>query len=545
MVYNSSQTITSGKAVFIWWKADVSQALDVESSGGVQCLSGSGTGALNCYYVAGSDSYTFGGWICSPIDPNTSNVTPSTTVGSPTSTTSYFGVRWNVPSSGPSKGYPFKIDAIRWGREFQITNGSLADGYATFSGAATYQGDLTRQWGLCQFKDGTYLVQGLFLMGASGTAVDFRDSNRAVYIANTKFVQSVFNTFEVRNASSRVDWTSISVQALGTVSKGRWLTTDNATINLVSCTFTDMDTFSFLSASTLTGTTFRRCALVTGGGAQFTGCTFDSGTASASVLVSDLSKVDGCTFASDGSNHAVELNSIGSGTMTWNCTATGYVTGSTGSPVTPGSSGNETIYVNVGSGTLTISVDTGATVPSIRSAGATVNVSSGAVTVKATAVTESGTPVESARVHLEADTGGSLPYNVTVTISNTGTTATVTHTSHGLETNDKVVIRGASLDANNGVFSITKTGVNTYTYTMGSTPGSSPTGTIKSTFVVLNGLTDSNGEITMSRVFPGDQPATGRIRKSSSAPFYKNAALTGTVDSGTGGSFTGVMISDD
>jgi hypothetical protein len=70
----------------------------------------------------------------------------------------------------------------------------------------------------------------------------------------------------------------------------------------------------------------------------------------------------------------------------------------------------------------------------------------------------------------------------TVTISNSGTTATVTHTAHGRNSGDRALIAGASLSANNGVFTITSTGANTYTYTMGSSPGSSPTGTITATF---------------------------------------------------------------
>jgi hypothetical protein len=80
---------------------------------------------------------------------------------------------------------------------------------------------------------------------------------------------------------------------------------------------------------------------------------------------------------------------------------------------------------------------------------------------------------------------------------------------------------------------------------MDSAPGSNPTGTITSSFVVLNGLTDIDGDISISRVFPSNQPVSGRIRKSSEAPFFKQATITGTVSSANGASFTGVMISDD
>ena len=106
---------------------------------------------------------------------------------------------------------------------------------------------------------------------------------------------------------------------------------------------------------------------------------FSKGTASASLLLADLSHAPNNTFISDGSNHAVELSSIGSGTMSWSGNTTSYDVGSSGSPVTPTNTGNEDIYVNVAAGTLTINVATGATTPSIRSAGATINVVAGLV----------------------------------------------------------------------------------------------------------------------------------------------------------------------
>ncbi len=132
-----------------------------------------------------------------------------------------------------------------------------------------------------------------------------------------------------------------------------------------------------------------------------------------------------------------------------------------------------------------------------------------------------------------------MPFDETVTISNSGTTATVTHTAHGMATNDKVQIKGASLWQNNGVFQITKIGDNSYTYTLPSAPGSSPTGTIKATYAALYGLTGPTGIVSSSRVFTSDQPITGRIRKyGTSAPFYRTADITGTIDSTTGYSTT-------
>ena len=114
-----------------------------------------------------------------------------------------------------------------------------------------------------------------------------------------------------------------------------------------------------------------------------------------------------------------------------------------------------------------------------------------------------------------------------------------------MASNDKVEIQGASLQANNGVYSITYISTSSYSYTMGSTPGSSPTGTITSTFVALAGLTNASGILTTSREYSTDQPVTGWGRKSTASPFYKSAPLSGYVDIADGYTATAVMIIDE
>jgi hypothetical protein len=148
-------------------------------------------------------------------------------------------------------------------------------------------------------------------------------------------------------------------------------------------------------------------------------------------------------------------------------------------------------------------------------------------------------------VLVKASSGtGPFPYQASVTISNSGTTATVTHTGHGLSSNDKVLIEGASLLVNNGIHQITKINDNSYSYTMSSSPGSSPTGTITATFVALYGVT-SGGAVSTSRVYSSDQPVTGWARKATGSPFYKPGPIVGPVDSTDGLNATAVMIVDE
>ena len=62
------------------------------------------------------------------------------------------------------------------------------------------------------------------------------------------------------------------------------------------------------------------------------------------------------------------------------------------------------------------------------------------------------------------------------TITHVGAVATLTTASpHGLVTNNRVTISGASSSEYNGTYVITKTGANTFTYTMASTPAANAT----------------------------------------------------------------------
>lgn len=529
-------TIPTDGAYMAWTYFGAPNAIDTEANGGMRLTVGSGAGDYKAFYVRGSDTYPYGGWNCIPVDPT---LTADATQGSPTSTRQYFGMVINAVNA-VAKGNPFGIDALRYGRcEARIADGSTADGYATFNGYAATNDSVSNRWGLIQAVQGGYLMQGLCILGYAA-ATDFRDSNKVMLIANTKKVSANFNAIEVRNASTRVDMTAITFIALGTVSRGNWITTDNADINLDACSFTDMGTFSFLSASTILNSVFRRTDLITQGGAVFDGCTIDVNRASVAMLVSNLNNIDNCAFISDGTGHGIELTSAhagGSYTLA-GTTFTGYA----GSD---GSTGNEAIYNNSG-GAVTINITNGGTTPSIRNgAGASTTVVAGSVTVSVNVKNTAGSNVQSARVLIKAATGGPFPFETTVTIANSGTTATVTHTGHGLSTNDKVLIKGASHAANNGVFSITNTGTNTYTYTMASAPGSNPTGTIKATFVVLEGLTDANGNISASRVYASDQPISGWARKSSAAPYYKPSAIGGTVNNASGLSVALQLIPDE
>jgi hypothetical protein len=255
----------------------------------------------------------------------------------------------------------------------------------------------------------------------------------------------------------------------------------------------------------------------------------DSGTEDAAILWPGGTTVKNCTFIN--CEHGIEITQTSSQTydnLTFtNCT---YDT-----------------HLNNGGTSINVSLNNGSNASTYQATGGGVVTYVGAsVAITVTAKTSAGANIEGARVLLEASDGsGPFPYEDSVTISNSGVTATVTHTTHGMATGDYVIISGASHNQNNGVHQITVSDADTYTYTMSSAPGSSPTGTIISTFAALYGLTNASGVVTTSRVYSSDQNVTGVVRKSTTSPLYKTAPLTGTVDTADGYSAVAVMIPDE
>lgn len=211
---------------------------------------------------------------------------------------------------------------------------------------------------------------------------------------------------------------------------------------------------------------------------------------------------------------------------------------------------NNTYDVHLNNGGTDIDVSkTGTSNPTnyVATGGGAVTFVGASVDIDVHCGTADDTDVQYVRVYLQASSGaGPFPWEEEVTgISNSGDQATVTHAAHGMASADKVKITGASLAANNGVFAIVWISATQYSYTMLSTPGSSPTGTILSTFVALTGETDVDGDIGTSRVYPSGQPVEGWARKTSASPLYKTAPLVGTISDTTGFSAVGIMIPDE
>jgi len=523
--------------------------------GGLMVIVGSATTAYWRFNVGGSDTLAFDSWVPYVVNPDNS-LHDGGAVGSPSGTESYVGIEANLPTTaGPTKGNPLAQDAVRYGRcRIDYTLGDLANGYNTFSGANGYANAELRRWGLIELTGGVYKVQGFHSFGTSGTLVDFRDSNKTLIIRDTcRHVTSGFNRFEVMNSSSVVQWTNISILSLSTASPGTFVITAG-TVTWSLCQFTDMGAFTLLSSTAATDCVWRRCLAVTAPGSNLYGSTIAESAvaADASALVWNVAtdpgggsppgKLDGMTFTKGtNAHHAIEFGTSVPTDMTLRgCTFSGF-NASNGQ-------NDSTFNFLPTSGTYTLNLVGCTGNVSVKTTGtAVVNVVQDPITTTITVKDiNTGNPIENARVLLVASDGtGPLPYQESVTqITRSGSTATVSHTGHGLVTDDFALISGANEDEYNGCYQITRINDDSYSYTVAGTPNTPATGTITATGGYFNTLTNASGIVTDSRTINADQPFTGRVRKGSSAPYYVSSPISGTIDSVVGYSTTVLLIPD-
>ena len=300
---------------------------------------------------------------------------------------------------------------------------------------------------------------------------------------------------------------------------------------MADCVISDCSTIDFrTSTDDLDRVTFVGCGEITPNGAQLDDCSIINNVGTYAMVIdvpADIVNVTNPAFT--GNNRAIKITAAG----TYDFDNHSY-------------SGNTfDVETTHSSGVVTINVNNGGDVPTTNAAGAGTIVVVNAKIVKATINDNTGSPIENARVLIEAQDGtGSLPFEDTVTITRSGSTASVSHTAHGMASADKVVIRGANEQEYNGVFVITNVTTNAYDYTVSGTPATPATGTIKATGVVIEGLTDVNGIIqNTSFNYSVDQPIIGSVRKSTTPVRFKSFLLTGTIT--TDGFLTEIRLIPD
>lgn len=536
----------TGTHLYVTLKCDIAPYIDYVHIG-LQSDTAHGSSTSGTTYWTVVDNTTnvewYGEWYTFVLDVN-SSTTFSTTGTLDLAAITDVHINIDNSNSGNIRSIENSyIDGIRFGTGLTIT-GTTWD----WADVAAIDANTSNKYDIIQqVGPGVFRVQGQLKVGNGATTTTPSSSNETLYFVDPATagaaggalgkLASGFYDFTVQGSGCTADFNNLSLLA----STSTPFTVDASDTNLPASsvdwnggTIIGSGTFDCKANQSYKAMSFVGCGQIDPSTSTFENNTISNYTGSegGALLWPGGTTVKNCTF--DNNQKSIEI------TQTANQTYDNLQF------LNEDNTTKQSTHLNNGGTSIDISKNNGSN-PLYYTAtgGGTVSFIGSSVTVKVKCITESGTNIQSARVFLATSAAGSLPYDVTVTISNSGTTATVTHTAHGLSTGDKVVIYGADRNDNLGTKTITVTTANAYTFTTtGSHSGADTGTTIKSSFVYLEGLTDVNGEISMSRVLPADQNASGRARKSSGSPYYKNSPLTSSISSSGNTTLTAVMIED-
>lgn len=510
---------------------------------GLQLFIGNDTSNHLRYEIFSATTYPpLGGFQIVPINPQVTGYVTQY-VGTPAlNAVDFYGAKSDA--NAVAKAQNLGLDAIDYinhgtGLTIDGTNGDFTDFYDYDVG--TY----TNRYGILTERDGIYYINGVLTIGSS-TATTFTDSNRTLVFPDAR-VATGFSGIDIdlQNASTSVTISNCVFggrgQFVGPLSDTRpdfEFSGTSGSGSIDGCSLLNFRNVTFTSAASIDGGRIE-CRLLTQNSADIENVIIvtDSLTSVACLqdptfgTTTDLHDVD---FVQGGAGHAIELDTATTYTLT-NINFSGY-----------GSNGTDSAALDVtaSSGTVTVNVSGGNT-PTYKTAGATVNIVINPVTTTITVKDiDTAQVISGARVLVYVSDGTNYPYQTSVAIVQSGGTATVTHNSHGLATNDYVLIEGATQPEYNGAHQITVSDGNTYTYTVLNNPSSPATGSPVSTFCLIDNDTDGSGQASNTKSFSTDQPITGRVRKASSTPYYKSSIISGTVDSESGVSIVVQLIRD-
>ena len=545
-----------GEFIYIWINISAGGALDTLTNNGLAIRIGSSTTDYIDFTIAGNDDTNgwTGGWKLFVLDPT---LTPTLTTGTIDLSSIIFLGLW-IDTSSSVRADSIWIDQIAVGKGLRIT-GTSTTGWKE---VVDYCTDYTnRAWGMFQEIEGIYFTYGKIYIGDSTQTANtsFVDSGRVIQFGTSEFwsgsawVRSFPISGEGIVIEDTASFTTIFQDGIivGTDS-GR------AGTQFIGNSLFDisMDLYggnNANSVTTLYGTSLKNITGVINSGN-------DAQHKFLSVSMAGCSQFDpvgapvirNCTFA--------ETDDVDSALL-WNeninIADSIFIANTLGAAIEqPSSAGTPYAYDNLqfSGNTFDVLNSSGSAIEINKNNGSNPSTSEGSsVTFLGVSVTtqitvrdiDTGLYLENARVLVWVSDGTNFPYLASVTITGTGTTATVTHTAHGLSTGDNVIIEGVDQEVYHGAYSITVTDVNTYTYTTVETISVTPaTGTIVSTFALISGLTNVSGIISDTRSLGADQPIAGRVRSASGSIKYKGSPISDTVSSTTGKSINVQLIPD-
>ena len=543
---------------------------DTKANGGVAIQLGDGTNRV-AFHVGGSDESGFRHeigpvlWQCYVLDTQKAELasdggaqyamTLKTGTAASLDFTAITQIGYQIKSTAAAQGNVPNcyIDIMRYskvGQGLTITNtsGVFTDIVTEDKNTAT-----AKAFGIIRtLATGVYGLQGVLVIGDSSGS-----SNTSFSMANETLVFPGFtvstNMYQIILQQGGSGSTSVTISGSTLYCPSgigaKFDASGSGTINLDidnTVFFGFSEGVLFKSNHTINTTTLSNCGLVTAPGTDMRASAVLSSlvSANASALVWDVatntdSKLDNMTF-SKGANahHAIEL-----GTNTPDAITLRGIT-FTGFNASDGQN-DSVILVKGTTGTIQISTVGCTGTVSFKTEGRAVTIvpDTKVLTVH-TQDAASGSNISGVMVIVTAASGGPYPYQSSVGITRSVSTATVTHTGHGLSTGHQVKIEGCTQGEYNGAFTITKDDNDTYHYTVTGSPATPATGTPQSTFIILLGTTSSGDISSTARVYASAQPYSGQARYGSGVPYYKPAPFSGTISAATQ-TVVVQMISDD
>jgi len=482
-----------------------------------------------------------GGWVRVWVHVNR---TPDATAGAglTESQVRCYGVQCSFTGTPGGNAANLILDAADYvtGPALRLTGTS-----GLWSDLSTSDQNTTNQYGVFRLANGVNLCRARIELGGSSSLV-FSDSNFVVIFPQQGIVSDTWMGINVdlQHASTSITWANGVVRSVG-AKKGDLVVSGSSGVFVASgMAFGALRVVTLNASCSVTSSSFVECGQITADGATLNATSVSGyeGTADTSAVVWNVNtdvdgKLDNCSFTKGTvATHAVELGTSSPTSLTFQgVTFSGY-NASNGQ-------NDSTVHVKRTSGTVTINLVGCSGNFSYRTDGAAVTVVVDPVTLTITAIdSTTANAIQGAQVLVVAGTnftGGS-----SISIARSGSTATVTHTGHGFSTGNVVRIRGADQSEYNGVFTITVTGSDNYTYTVTGTPATPATGTIVSALVIIDAITNSSGQVSDTRSWSIDQPFVGRVRRGTTAPAYKSQPISGTIDNTTGATVTAPLVSD-
>jgi len=439
--YTTDQVLTD-MVIYMWFATSSKAALPAKGAGGVRIRIEDLATNWAEWDIFGGDTLPHGGWICWAV--LASSATASRTGGTFPTLTTIRKIGWRCGSIA-GKVYIY-FDAVRFGQGLQIYGGT-SGAPAVFEDFTTAEN--TSAYGVVNKYKGIYFVQGKLYIGSTslGQATYFKDTSKSIRYQDSLITSAYYEIKPLTNANADTevylgsagisgcdfalelatqtaryvpDFSPTTRTKIGLhgssfrqagivylppydISYLREVLNCNFELNTgltpQDCPITTSKFISYaamtLSTGTITGCSFiSGSGLLTMGGGIFTTCIVAGCTVAVAMLwnvaVDTNGKLDGTSFTSTGTGHAIELGTNCPAAITFkNMAFTGY----------SGTSTDAAIYNNSNKA-IAISL-IGTTQPTVRNGSGASTTFPSSITLKIAVKDVDGNPMVGVRSYID------------------------------------------------------------------------------------------------------------------------------------------------